>query len=155
MLEPDTPPVGLAGLSSDFIPAHTTRWHAERSIEDDVELMAGEIQMLIRKLADSVIVDLCCRRSAPALAWLAATHGIPFVLLEDRRQADPPLTETLAETLRYAETQERGTFGWYFEGKPSLAPPNYAEKAGASLFHTQGGFVIHSLVLVWPQDSGV
>ena len=62
MLEPDTPPVGLAGLSSDFIPARTTRWHAERSIEDDAELMAGEIQMLIRKLADSVIVDLCCRR---------------------------------------------------------------------------------------------
>jgi len=62
VLEPDTPPVGLAGLSSDFIPAHPTRRHAERSIEDDVELMAGEIQMLIRKLADSVIVDLCCRR---------------------------------------------------------------------------------------------
>ena len=57
--------------------------------------------------------------------------------------------------LRYAETQERDTFGWCFEGKPSLAPPNYAEKAGASLLHTQGGFVIHSLVLVWPQNSGV
>ena len=80
--ERDTLPAGSTALSSGFIPACTTRWQAERGVEDNTDLMAGDIQAQARQLADPAIVDLCCRRSAPTLEWLAATHGIPFVLIE-------------------------------------------------------------------------
>lgn len=82
VLERDTPPAGSTALSSGFIPACTTRWQAARGVEDNVDLMAGDIQAQARQSADPAIVDLCCRRSGPTLEWLAATHGIPFVLIE-------------------------------------------------------------------------
>ena len=82
VLERDTPTAGSTALSSGFIPACTTRWQAERGVEDTVDLMAGDIQAQARQLADPAIVDLCCRRSAPTLEWLNETHGIPFVLIE-------------------------------------------------------------------------
>ena len=82
VLEQDSPPAGSTALSSGFIPACATRWQQERGVEDTTELMAGDIQEKARHLADPAIVDLCCRRSAPTLEWLAAKHGIPFVLVE-------------------------------------------------------------------------
>ena len=98
VLERDTQPAGSTVLSSGFIPACRTRWQAERGIEDDVELMAGDIQTQARQLADSAIVYLCCWRSAPTLEWLAATHGIPFNLIEDYRQAEAAGTVKTAES---------------------------------------------------------
>ncbi len=51
-------------------------------VDNNVELMAGDIQAKAKHLADPVIVDLCCQRSGPVLEWLADRHAIPFVLVE-------------------------------------------------------------------------
>ncbi len=82
VLEQDAAPAGSTALSSGFIPASGTRWQRARDIDDNVELMAGDIQGKAENLADAAIVELCCQRSGPTLEWLADRHDIPFVLIE-------------------------------------------------------------------------
>jgi fumarate reductase flavoprotein subunit len=82
ILEQDAAPAGSTALSSGFIPACGTRWQQARGVEDDVALMAGDIQAKAKQLADPAIVDLCCQKSGPTLEWLAERHAIPFVLVE-------------------------------------------------------------------------
>ena len=48
----------------------------------------------------------------------------------------------LGETLAAARSSARDPFGREFGDKPALAPPYYAIKVGAALFHTQGGLAI-------------
>ncbi len=82
ILEQDAAPAGSTALSSGFIPACNTRWQRARDVQDDVALMAGDIQAKAKQLADPAIVDLCCQMSGPTLEWLAERHAIPFVLVE-------------------------------------------------------------------------
>ena len=82
VLERDSAPAGSTALSSGFIPACATSWQQARSVDDNIGLMAGDIQAQAKELADPAIVELCCRRSGPTLEWLAEKHGIPFVLIE-------------------------------------------------------------------------
>ena len=82
VLEQDAAPAGSTALSSGFIPACGTRWQRARDVDDNVEMMAGDIQGKAENLADPAIVDLCCERSGPTLEWLADSHNIPFVLVE-------------------------------------------------------------------------
>ena len=82
VLERDPAPAGSTALSSGFIPACGTRWQHERGVDDNIDLMAGDIQAQAKDMADPAIVDLCCRHSGPTLEWLDAAHSIPFVLIE-------------------------------------------------------------------------
>ncbi|MDP6590957.1 MAG: FAD-binding protein, partial [Alphaproteobacteria bacterium] len=60
------------------------------------------------------------------------------------------LRETLADTRSSAEDP----FGRRFDDKPALAPPYYAVKVGAALFHTQGGLAIDTSARVLRKDGG-
>ncbi|MDP6589915.1 MAG: FAD-dependent oxidoreductase, partial [Alphaproteobacteria bacterium] len=79
------------------------------------------------------------KRAADETA-LAGTLGLP----------EAALRETLALTRSSAEDP----FGRRFDDKPALAPPYYAVKVGAALFHTQGGLAIDISARVLRQGGG-
>ncbi len=71
---------------------------------------------------------------------LAGALGLPEVTL----------SETLADVRSLAEDR----FGRDFSDTATLAPPYYAVKVGAALFHTQGGLAIDTSARVLRQGGG-
>ncbi len=62
--------------------------------------------------------------------------------------------ETLAQVGGWAEGRGQDPLGRRFDDKPALAPPYYAVKVGAYLFHTQGGLAIDTSARVLRTDGG-
>jgi fumarate reductase flavoprotein subunit len=60
----------------------------------------------------------------------------------------------LGETLALIRSSAADPFGRRFGDKPALAPPYYAVKVGAYLFHTQGGLAIDTSARVLRQGGG-
>ena len=83
-------------------------------------------------------------KTAANEAALARSLGLP----------EAALHETLAHTRSSAESEGRDNLGRRFEGKPALAPPYYAVKVGAALFHTQGGLAIDTSARVLRKQGG-
>jgi fumarate reductase flavoprotein subunit len=71
-------------------------------------------------------------RRADSLAELCAATGLP----------EQALATTLAAVAGCVAGTTTDAFGRDFRGRPPLAPPYYAVKVTAALFHTQGGLVV-------------
>lgn len=82
VFERDKRPSGSTALSSGMVPACGTRLQREKGVEDDVRLMAGDIQRKAEGRNDPAMVEAICRESGPAIDWLADRYGVPFTLIE-------------------------------------------------------------------------
>ncbi|MEM7688775.1 MAG: FAD-dependent oxidoreductase [Pseudomonadota bacterium] len=80
-----------------------------------------------------------CLITADTLSELADKMGVDAAGLQ----------ESVAQTHRLIESEERDAFGRSFAGKAPLAAPFYAVKVTGALFHTQGGLEVdqHARVL--------
>jgi fumarate reductase flavoprotein subunit len=83
VIERDAVPRGSTSLSAGLIPAAGTRFQRERGIADDAETFAADIQKKAHGHADPALVALVARNVAPAIEWLADTHGLPFSVVHD------------------------------------------------------------------------
>lgn len=83
VLERDPVPAGSTALSSGLIPAAGTRFQAALGIEDSPELMAVDIQKKAKGEADPAIVECVTKGAAPCLEWLADSHGLEWVVLDE------------------------------------------------------------------------
>lgn len=82
VFERDAMPSGSTALSSGMVPAAGTTMQRARGVVDSPELMAADIQRKAKDRNDRAIVDAVCAASGPTIDWLAASHGIPFELVE-------------------------------------------------------------------------
>lgn len=82
MLERDPLPAGSTALSSGFIPAAGTRVQQRQQVTDSPRQFAADIQAKAKGRADPVLVEAYTKAIAPALDWLAESHGIGFELLD-------------------------------------------------------------------------
>ena len=89
VIERDAVPSGSTALSSGIIPACATRLQAALGIEDSVERMRRDILVKNHGEADPRIVEALWRASGPAIDWLTASHGIPFVVLQGFVRGQP------------------------------------------------------------------
>ena len=83
VIERDPVPRGSSSLSAGLIPAAGTRFQAAHGIADSVEAFAADIQKKAQGRADPALVALVAREAAPAIEWLADTHGLPFSVVHD------------------------------------------------------------------------
>lgn len=83
VIERDAVPRGSTSLSAGLIPAAGTRFQAAHGIADSVETFAADIQRKAHGHADPGLVGLVAREAAPAIDWLADTHGLPFSVVHD------------------------------------------------------------------------
>ncbi len=83
VLERDPVPAGSTALSSGLIPAAGSRFQAALGIEDSPELMTVDIQKKAKGEADPAIVECVTKAAAPCLEWLADSHGLEWVVLDE------------------------------------------------------------------------
>jgi fumarate reductase flavoprotein subunit len=83
VIERDPVPRGSTSLSAGLIPAPGTRFQRERGIADDAATFAADIQAKAHGHADPALVALVSSAIAPAVEWLADTHGLPFSVVHD------------------------------------------------------------------------
>lgn len=81
--EQDATPSGSTSMSSGFIPAPATRFQKLQKIEDDPVRFAADIQKKAGNGADPDIVDCVVNAIGPALEWLADSHGLEWIVLDD------------------------------------------------------------------------
>ena len=85
----------------------------------------------------------CIRKAGTAEDLLTATK-LPNALLQ-----------TVADVVAMTRGEKKDSFGRDFTGHPSLAPPYYAVKVSAALFHTQGGLIVDSNGQVKREDGSL
>jgi fumarate reductase flavoprotein subunit len=85
VVERDARPSGSTALSSGFIPAAGTPWQRALAIEDSPERFADDVMRKNGHGGDPAVVDTVCREVSPTLQWLAARHGLRFVVVEGFR----------------------------------------------------------------------
>jgi fumarate reductase flavoprotein subunit len=83
VLERDSIPRGSTALSAGLIPAAGTRFQRAHGISDDPKAFAADIARKGHDEADSAIVALVARESAPTVEWLADRHRLPFSVVDD------------------------------------------------------------------------
>lgn len=83
VLERDPVPAGSTALSSGLIPAAGTRYQTALGIEDSPAIMATDIQNKAKGDADPAIVECVTKASAPCLEWLADSHGLAWIVLDE------------------------------------------------------------------------
>ncbi|WP_346894940.1 FAD-dependent oxidoreductase [uncultured Roseibium sp.] len=115
VLERDASPSGSTSMSSGFVPAPATRFQRAIGVEDDSpELFETDLLAKSKGKSDERLARLASRTIGPALEWLADTHGLDWIVLDDflypghsrhRMHAVPEKTGTalLARLLAAAE----------------------------------------------------
>lgn len=84
VLERDAKPTGSTSMSSGFIPAPATRFQRAIGVEDDTpERFAGDIQAKTKNRADPGLVATVSGTIGSALEWLADSHGLEWIVLDD------------------------------------------------------------------------
>lgn len=83
VLERDGLPRGSTALSAGLIPAAGTSWQQAAGIADDPATFATDILAKAHDEPDAAIVARVTQEVAPALEWLAETHGLPFSVITD------------------------------------------------------------------------
>ncbi len=83
VLERDPSPSGSTAMSSGFIPAPGTLTQAAAGVEDSPDSFAADIRAKAKGQNDPAVTGLATRQIGPALDWLAARHGLEWVLLDD------------------------------------------------------------------------
>ncbi|MDH3741648.1 MAG: FAD-dependent oxidoreductase [Hyphomicrobiales bacterium] len=118
VLERDNSPSGSTALSSGFIPAAPTRFQTAQGIEDSSSLLAHDIQHKAQGQAVQSIVEAVAAASGPTIEWLADTHGLEWVVLDDfiypghsrhRMHAVPERTGTALMTRLLSAVERTGT----------------------------------------------
>lgn len=83
VLERDSLPRGSTTLSAGLIPAAGTSWQQAANIADDAAAFARDILAKAHDEPEAAIVARVTQEVAPALEWLAQTHGLPFSVITD------------------------------------------------------------------------
>ncbi len=83
VLERDARPSGSTSMSSGFIPAAGSHLQRSRGVSDSAELFADDLKRKAHNEADPAIVRVVTENSGVVLDWLAQSHGLEWVLLED------------------------------------------------------------------------
>lgn len=84
VLERDAAPTGSTAMSSGFIPAPGSRFqHAAGVQGDTVEQFLTDIYAKTKGQGDARLARLAATRIAPALEWLAESHGLEWQVLKD------------------------------------------------------------------------
>jgi fumarate reductase flavoprotein subunit len=84
VLERDAKPTGSTSMSSGFIPAPATRFQRAIGTDDDTpERFATDIQAKTKNRADPGLVASVSEAIGPALEWLADSHGLEWIVLDD------------------------------------------------------------------------
>jgi fumarate reductase flavoprotein subunit len=84
VLERDAKPTGSTSMSSGFIPAPATRFQrAIGNADDSPQRFARDIQAKTKHRADPLLVETVTEAIGPALEWLADSHGLEWVVLDD------------------------------------------------------------------------
>ena len=82
VLERDAIAAGNTALSSGMIPACGTSQQRQSGIDDNVDVMCGDIETKARQQTDSQLVKMVCEASAPLVDWLVASHHVELTLVE-------------------------------------------------------------------------
>lgn len=82
ILERESICAGSTALSSGMIPACGTRQQKIHEVDDDVSIMAGDIQNKARHQADADLVKTVCEASGPLVDWLSDSYDIELTLVE-------------------------------------------------------------------------
>lgn len=83
VLERDALPQGSTALSAGLIPAAGTRFQAAHGIVDEAALFEADIQAKAKGKALPHLAALLAREAAPAIEWLAGSHGLDFSVVHD------------------------------------------------------------------------
>jgi fumarate reductase flavoprotein subunit len=84
VLERDAKPTGSTSMSSGFIPAPATRFQRAIGTEDDTPTrFAADIQAKTKDRADPGLIATVSAAIGPALEWLADSHGLEWIVLDD------------------------------------------------------------------------
>ncbi|WP_024848409.1 FAD-dependent oxidoreductase [Aminobacter sp. J41] len=84
VLERDAKPTGSTSMSSGFVPAPATRFQRAIGIADDTpELFAADIAAKNHGTGDAALAATVSKAIGPALEWLADSHGLEWLVLDD------------------------------------------------------------------------
>ncbi|QBF33913.1 FAD-dependent oxidoreductase [Thalassococcus sp. S3] len=83
ILERDEIPSGSTALSAGLIPAAGTQLQIKAGISDSPTIFAADIQKKASHENDPGLVSLLAEGAAKVIDWLAASHGLPFTLVDD------------------------------------------------------------------------
>ncbi|MFV2092185.1 MAG: FAD-binding protein, partial [Hyphomicrobiales bacterium] len=83
VLERDASPFGSTSMSSGFIPAAGTRTQRSLGIADSADRFFGDLRLKAKGKNDPALARLAADNIGPALDWLAADHGLEWVILDD------------------------------------------------------------------------
>jgi fumarate reductase flavoprotein subunit len=84
VVERDASPAGSTAMSSGFVPAPSTRFQHEIGVKDDTpERFVQDLQAKTHGRAVPHLARLASRSIGPALEWLADSHGLEWVVLDD------------------------------------------------------------------------
>ena len=84
VLERDASPAGSTSMSSGFVPAPATRFQRAIGVEDDTP-GRFEADILSKSKGKSIasLATLAASAIGPALEWLADSHGLEWIVLDD------------------------------------------------------------------------
>jgi fumarate reductase flavoprotein subunit len=84
VLERDASPSGSTSMSSGFVPAPATRFQRAIGVEDDTPA-SFEADILSKSKGKSIasLAKLASNAIGPALEWLADSHGLEWIVLDD------------------------------------------------------------------------
>jgi fumarate reductase flavoprotein subunit len=83
LIERDAMASGSTALSAGLIPAAGTRFQRDKSIADNAELFAADIQRKAHGEPDPAIVEAAARGAGPLVEWLADRYNFPFDVLHN------------------------------------------------------------------------
>ncbi len=83
VLERDPSPFGSTSMSSGFIPAPSTQLQKSMGVKDSSALFSADLRKKAHEKNDPALVQIASENIGPALDWLAADHGLEWVLLDD------------------------------------------------------------------------
>jgi fumarate reductase flavoprotein subunit len=84
VLERDRSPSGSTAMSSGFIPAPGTRFQRALGIDDNPALLAADIDAKAKgRAGPPEVVGAVTSAIGPALEWLADSHGLDWIVLDD------------------------------------------------------------------------
>lgn len=84
VLERDRSPSGSTSMSSGFIPAPGTRFQSMLGIDDNPARLAADIDAKAKGRAGTKeVVDAVTTAIGPALEWLADSHNLEWIVLDD------------------------------------------------------------------------
>jgi fumarate reductase flavoprotein subunit len=83
VIEREPVPAGSTALSAGLIPAAATRLQRAKSIVDNPQLFAADIQRKAKGEADAAVVDAVASGAGLLVEWLMDRYGLPFEVVDN------------------------------------------------------------------------